>query len=119
MSVRAGPGRRAALAPTATGAASSPAVDLSVDSFIVVDDSASVVVIGDSFPSSMPPLDVGAEDSQAHDTPIMRLTQAAINKARMKLDKADAALAAARQKRKRQGGSAGGREAEGLIDLTK
>jgi len=111
----------AAGAPAALVELGAPPVDLSADSVIFVDDSASLVVIGDHNPGSMPPLDVGGEDSQLHDTPIMRLSQAAIDKARLKLDKADAALAAARLKRKRQAEEryAGGRGAEGVIDLTK
>ena len=56
---------------------------------------------------SAPLLDVGGEDLQAHDTPLMRLTQAALNEARRKLDAADAALDAARRKRKRDEGGGG------------
>ena len=81
-------------------------------SVIVVDaDSLPIVVGDDSSPASMPPLDVGGDDTQVQDTPLMRLTQAALNEARRKLDEADAALDAVRRKRKRGG--------EGVIDLTK
>ena len=89
MSVRKerGRGRRAVAGGGGGGDAASQGVDfdLTADSFIVIDDSAPAVIIGDSYPSSMPPLDMGGDVSQLqHDTPIMRLSQAAIDKARVR-----------------------------------
>jgi len=122
MSVRAGRGSRRAAAGGGGAAGTSAAVDVDLtdDSFIVIDDSAPAVIIGDSYPSSMPPLDMGGDVSQQqHDTPIMRLSQAAIDKARLKLDAADAALAAMRLKRKRKAEAESAAGREGVIDLTK
>lgn len=64
--------------PLLSTSATPVAVDSAASFIVVDDDGASLVVSGNPYPSSMPPLDVGVEDPQ-----VMRLSQAAIDKARL------------------------------------
>jgi hypothetical protein len=96
MSVRAGRGRGRLLpvsgvgssAPTHAVVGGAELVYLSgCDSAVILLGAADSlpIVVGESAPASMPPLDM---DLQVYDTPVMRLAQAALHKARLKIDQA-------------------------------
>ena len=96
MSVRAGRGRGRLLpvsgvgssAPTHAVVGGAELVYLSgCDSAVILLGAADSlpIVVGESAPESMLPIDM---DLQVYDTPVMRLAQAALHKARLKIDQA-------------------------------
>ena len=93
MSVRAGRGRGRLLpvsgvgssAPTPAVVGGAVLVYLRLSVILLGAADSLPIVVGESAPASMPPLDM---DLQEYDTPVMRLAQAALHKARLKIDQA-------------------------------